>query len=183
MDVLKEININGVTIKVIHGDITKDNVDAIVNAANKYLSHGGGVALAISRAGGPVIQEESNKIIQTKGTLKTGEAVITNGGNLPARFVIHTVGPIYGEGNEDEKLRKSIYSVLMLATERKLKSLSIPAISCGIYGFPKSRGTKIIYETVKEFVSTNKTTLKEIHLIGIGKEVPNLFKKAMETNV
>ncbi len=179
MEVLKTVNINGIEIKAVRGDITKEKVDAVVNAANKYLSHGGGVALAIARAGGPTIQKESDEIIKSKGPLKTGEAVITDGGELPAKYVIHTVGPIYGEGNEDEKLRKAVMSVLKIATEKKLKSISIPAISCGIYGFPKERGTKIIFDTVKEFVQTNRTTLREIHLIGIGKTIPELFKKAM----
>ncbi len=180
METLKDMEVNRVRIKVIKGDITKDKVDAIVNAANKYLSHGGGVALAISRAGGPIIQKESNELIQKRGPLETGEAVLTSGGNLPAKFVIHTVGPVYGEGDEDNKLGKAVLSVLKLATEKKLESISIPAISCGIYGFPKKKGTKIIYETVKEFIKNNETTLKEVHLIGIGREIPMLFKEAME---
>ncbi len=182
MEVLFEKTINGVSVKAVKGDITKEATDAIVNAANKYLSHGGGVAGAIVRAGGKVIQEESNKIVAEQGPLETGEAVITTAGNLPAKYVIHTVGPIYGEGNEDEKLKKAVLSVLNLATEKGLKSISIPAISCGIYGFPKERGTKIIYETVKEFLEKNKTSLKEVHLIGIGREIPALFAKAMEND-
>ncbi len=180
MEVLKEAIINGVKIKVIRGNITKDNVDAIVNAANKYLSHGGGVALAISYAGGPIIQEESNKIVKKYGPLQTGNAVITTGGNLQAKYVIHTVGPIYGEGDEYNKLKKATNSVLKIASDEKLESISIPAISCGIYGFPKAAGTKLIFETAKEFVQNNQTTLKEIHLIGIDKEIPELFKKAIE---
>ncbi len=182
MEVLAEKEINGVLVKVVKGDITKEKTDAIVNAANKYLSHGGGVAGAIVRAGGRVIQEESDKIVKERGPLETGEAVITTAGSLPSKFVIHTVGPIYGEGGEDEKLRKAVLSVLKLATEKNLHSISIPAISCGIYGFPKKRGTKIIYETVKEFLRNNKTSLKEVHLIGIGREIPNLFKEAVESD-
>ncbi len=182
MEVLAEKEINGTVIKVVRGDITKETTDAIVNAANKYLSHGGGVAGAIVRAGGRIIQEESNKIVREKGPLDTGDAVITTAGSLPSKYVIHTVGPIYGEGNEDEKLRKAVQSVLQLATEKNLKSISIPAISCGIYGFPKRRGTKIIYETVKEFLQKNKTSLREIHLIGIGREIPELFKEALQND-
>ncbi len=163
---------------MVRGDITKEKVDAIVNAANKYLSHGGGIALAIAHSGGPLIQKESDKIIKKQGPLKTGEAVITGGNNLLAKFVIHTVGPIYGEGNEDEKLKEAVLSTLKLATEKKLESISIPAISCGIYGFPKARGTKLIFKTIKQFIQNNRTTLKEIHLIGIGKEIPDLFKNA-----
>ncbi len=182
MEVLAEKEINGVSVKVVKGDITKEKTDAIVNAANKYLSHGGGVAGAIVRAGGYVIQEESDKIVREHGPLETGEAVITTAGSLPSKFVIHTVGPIYGEGDEDAKLRKAVLSVLKLATEKKLRSISIPAISCGIYGFPKKRGTKIIYETVKEFLLGGRTSLKEVHLIGIGREIPNLFKEAIQND-
>ena len=182
MEVLAEKEINGVSVKVVKGDITKEKTDAIVNAANKYLSHGGGVAGAIVRAGGYVIQEESDKIVREHGPLETGEAVITTAGFLPSKFVIHTVGPIYGEGDEDAKLRKAVLSVLKLATEKNLRSISIPAISCGIYGFPKKRGTKIIYETVKEFLLGGRTSLKEVHLIGIGREIPNLFKEAMQND-
>jgi len=182
MKVLAEKNINGVLLKVIKGDITKEKVDAIVNAANKYLSHGGGVAGAIVRAGGYEIQRESDEIVQKRGPLETGDAVITGAGNLPAKFVIHTVGPVWGEGDEDKKLQRAVLSVLRLATEKKLQSISIPAISCGIFGFPKERGTRIIYETIKKFLSENETSLKEIHLIGIGSEIPELFKKAVEND-
>ncbi len=182
MEVLAEKEINGVSVKVVKGDITKEKTDAIVNAANKYLSHGGGVAGAIVRAGGYAIQEESDKIVREHGPLETGEAVITTAGSLPSKFVIHTVGPIYGEGDEDAKLRKAVLSVLKLATGKNLHSISIPAISCGIYGFPKKRGTKIIYETVKEFLLGGRTSLKEVHLIGIGREIPNLFKEAMQND-
>ncbi len=180
MEVLAEKEINGVFLKLIRGDITKEKTEAIVNAANKYLSHGGGVAGAIVRAGGSIIQKESNEIIRRRGPLEIGEAVITTAGALPSKYVIHTVGPVYGEGDEDEKLRKAVLSVLELASEKNLKSISIPAISCGIYGFPKKRGTKLIYKTVKEFLLKNKTSLREIHLIGIGREIPELFKEAME---
>ena len=182
MKVLAEKDINGILLKVIKGDITKEKVDAIVNAANKYLSHGGGVAGAIVRAGGYEVQRESNEIVQKRGPLETGDAVMTGAGNLPAKFVIHTVGPVWGEGDEDKKLQRAVLSVLRLATEKKLESISIPAISCGIFGFPKERGTRIIYETIKKFLSENETSLKEIHLIGIGSEIPELFKKAVEND-
>ncbi len=177
--ILYEKKINDVEIKALQGDITLEDVDAIVNAANGYLSHGGGVAYAIVRRGGSIIQKESNQIIEKRGPLATGEATITTGGNLKAKYVIHTVGPVWGEGNEDEKLKNAILSVMKIATQHKLKSISIPAVSCGIFGFPKERGTLIIYKTVIDFIKENKTSLKEIHLIGIGREIPELFKKAM----
>jgi O-acetyl-ADP-ribose deacetylase (regulator of RNase III) len=180
MKVLKEESLNGKTIQVVMGDITEEKVDAIVNAANRNLSHGGGVAGAIVKKGGYIIQEESNKIIEKRGPLETGDAIITTGGNLNAKYVIHTVGPVWGEGDEENKLRKAIESALQVATENLLESISIPAVSCGIFGFPKKRGTKIIYKTVKNYLKNRKTTLKLVRLIGIGDEIPNLFKEAME---
>ncbi|RLD15446.1 MAG: macro domain-containing protein [Caldiserica bacterium] len=180
MKILKEKKIKDKIIQVVRGDITKEEVDAIVNAANKYLSHGGGVAGAIVRAGGRIIQEESNEIVEKNGPLNTGDAVITTAGNLPSKYVIHTVGPVWGEGDEERKLKKAILSVLRLATEKKLESISIPAVSCGIFGFPKKKGTKIIYETVKEFLKNEETDLKVVRLIGIGEEIPTLFSQAMD---
>ena len=115
---------NGKTIRLVCGDITERNVDVIVNPANSFLKHGGGVAAAIVRKGGQVIEEESDKI----GYVPVGTAVITTSGKLPCKAVIHTVGPRMGEGNEDEKLRKAIKSVLALAQETGFKSISIPAI-------------------------------------------------------
>jgi len=180
MVVLKEEIINGKKIEVVMGDITEEKTDAIVNAANRHLSHGGGVAGAIVRKGGDIIQIESNKIIEKRGPLKTGEAVITRAGNLPCKYVIHTVGPVWGEGDEENKLKRAIESSLQVATENLLKSISIPAVSCGIFGFPKKRGTEIIYKTVKDFLKNRKTTIELVRLIGVGDEIPNLFSEAME---
>jgi Predicted phosphatase homologous to the C-terminal domain of histone macroH2A1 len=171
--------IEGTKIRVIKGDITEENVDAIVNAANSYLSHGGGVALAIVRKGGREIQEESDKIVEERGPIPVGEAVITKGYRLKAKYVIHTVGPRFGEGNEEEKLRNAIRSVLKLAKEYGIKSISIPAVSCGIFGFPKDKGTKIIVDEVLKFIKENKGVLEEVHFIGIDEEITNLFKEAL----
>jgi len=179
VQILYEKETTGIKIQAVRGDITEEEVDAVVNAANRYLSHGGGVAGAIVSRGGPVIQEESDSIIQKKGPLETGEAVITGGGNLKAKYVIHTAGPVWGEGNEDDKLRNAVLSVLKIAGKYQLKSISMPAVSCGIFGFPKKQGTQIIYKTIKQYLKNNKTTLEEIHLIGIGEEIPELFKEVM----
>ncbi len=180
MVVLKQEVFDDKKIEVVLGDITEEKVDAIVNAANVHLSHGGGVAGAIVRKGGKIIQDESDRIIRERGVLKTGEAVITTGGNLKAKFVIHTVGPVWGEGDEEDKLKKAVESALQVATENLIESLSIPAISCGIFGFPKKLGTKIIYQTVKNYLKNRKTTIKLVRLIGLNDEVPNLFKEAIE---
>jgi O-acetyl-ADP-ribose deacetylase (regulator of RNase III) len=139
--------IHNSTLELTHGDITALKVDAIVNAANKFLAHGGGVALAISRKGGLTIEEESSELVARRGPLETGEAVITSGGRLPARFVIHTVGPVWSEHGPtqaDKLLGKAVRSSLALADERGLKSIAFPAISTGIYGFPIDRAAPLM---------------------------------------
>jgi O-acetyl-ADP-ribose deacetylase len=161
MSLERQLNLgNNKVIKLVNGDITDRHVDAIVNAANSYLKHGGGVAAAIVRKGGRIVQEESDKIIAKTGIVSVGSAVITTAGNLPCKAVIHTVGPRMGEGNEDYKLRKAVRSSLLLASERGFKSISMPAISSGIFGFPKDRCAKILVEESKAFLqdSNNDNT-------------------------
>ncbi len=128
---------SGQTIRLFKGDLTEEDVDAIVNAANEHLAHGGGVAGAIVRKGGTSIQEESNRI----GHVPTGQAAITGAGRLKARYVIHAVGPVYqaGDPRMDELLTSAGRSSLVLAHERGLASIAFPAISSGIFGFPKDR--------------------------------------------
>lgn len=171
---MKEIQINDKTIRVTKGDITDRDVDAIVNAANSYLQHGGGVALAIVKKGGDVIQQESDKI----GFCPVGSAVITSGGKLKARFVIHTVGPKMGEGDEENKLASAIKSVLTLAHSKGLNSISVPAISTGIYGFPKDRCARILIRETKQFFNENpNTTLKLVEFCLFDDETYRYFEK------
>ena len=144
--------IGNTSLELAQGDITTLAVDAIVNAANKHLAHGGGVAAAISHKGGPAIQQESDAIIAQRGPLETGEAVTTSGGKLPAKFVIHTVGPVWGEGDEDNKLRLAIRNSLKLADQKKLKSIAFPAISTGIYHFPVERAAKLMLTEAAEYL-------------------------------
>ena len=179
MQELLEVPIDGKKIKIVHGDITEEHVDAIVNAANSYLKHGGGVAGAIVRKGGRIIQEESDKI----GYVPVGKAAITTAGKLPAKYVIHAVGPRWGEGDEDNKLRSAVRSALELATEKGLKSISLPAISSGIFGFPKDRATKIIFETVVDFLKNVPTTLEEVRLCNIDRYTSDLFVKVAKEYV
>jgi O-acetyl-ADP-ribose deacetylase len=148
-----EVNLgNNKVLRLVKGDITQRNVDAIVNAANSYLKHGGGVAAAIVREGGAIIQEESDKIVTCRGRVPVGSAVATTSGKLPCKAVIHTVGPMMGEGNEDYKLKKAVRSSLLLASEKGFRSISMPAISSGIFGFPKDRCAKILVEESKTFL-------------------------------
>ncbi len=172
--VLYETKINEKLIRIVQGDITEEEVDAIVNAANEYLKHGGGVAGAIVRKGGYVIQEESDKI----GYVPTGSAAVTGAGKLPAKFVIHAVGPIWrgGDNNEDEKLESAVMSSLKIADEKKLKSISFPAISAGIFGFPKERCAKILLNTAIKFLQQNQnTTIEEIRFCLYDEPTLNAF--------
>ena len=144
-------------IQIIRGDITKQKVDAIVNAANSSLMGGGGVDGAIHRAGGPAILEECKKIIAKQGSCPTGEAVITTGGNLPAQFVIHTVGPVWTGGNNGEpmKLASCYANSLRLAVENDVHSIAFPNISTGIYGYPKKQAAEIAAKTVSYLLTLN----------------------------
>ena len=142
------------TLRLIQDDITTRDVDVIVNPANSLLKHGGGVAKAIVSKGGQIIQEESNKI----GFVAVGASNITTSGDLPCSAVIHTVGPKMGEGNEDSKLKMAVHSALTLASEKNFSSISIPAISSGIFGFPKDRCASIIVEEIKNFIKENNNS-------------------------
>lgn len=174
---------NGKTIRLVRGDITERNLDVIVNPANSYLKHAGGVAAAIVRKGGQVIQEESDKI----GYVPVGTAVITTAGRLPCKAVIHTVGPRMGEGSEDRKLRKAIKSVLALAQETGFKSISIPAISTGIFGYPKDKCAKILLGESMNYFAKNKdtssspNTIDTIEFSLIDSETLDYFKDEIKT--
>ena len=141
-------------IQLHKGDITKIQVDAIVNAANTSLMGGGGVDGAIHRAGGPAILDDCRKIVARQGGCKVGEAVITTGGKLPAKYVIHTVGPVWNGGgnNEAEKLANCYTNSLLIAIENGIKTIAFPNISTGIYKFPKDKAAEIAVETVKLFL-------------------------------
>lgn len=144
-------------IELIQGDITEIEVDAIVNAANSSLLGGGGVDGAIHRKGGKAILEGCKKIREAQGGCPTGEAVITTGGNLPARYVIHTVGPVWKGGNSNEKqlLINAYFNSLMIAEKRKIISIAFPNISTGVYDYPKRDAAMVAVSLVKDFMANN----------------------------
>ncbi len=142
---------SGQRFQLVQGDITQQDVDAIVNAANAGLQHGGGVAGIIVRRGGPGIQVESNQWVQEHGPVDHAEPAFTSGGDLPCRYVIHAVGPVWGEGDEDAKLATAVTGSLHRADELELESIAFPAISTGIFGFPKARAAGIIFEAVNQY--------------------------------
>lgn len=154
----------GNKIEVIKGDITQVKADAIVNAANSSLMGGGGVDGAIHRAGGPAILRECKEIVARQGGCKTGEAVITTAGDLQAKYVIHTVGPVWNGGNHDErrKLANCYLNALRLAAEYNCKTIAFPNISTGVYHFPKEEAAKISVENIQAFLSQNNSIEKII---------------------
>lgn len=173
-EIVREETVPGKHLILIHGDITSEKVDAIVNAANSYLKHGGGVAGAIVRKGGNIIQVESDKI----GYLDAGKAAMTTAGDLPARFVIHAVGPRWGEGEEERKLKDAVLNSLRLAEENQLQSISLPAISSGIFGFPKDRCAEIILASVREYMRNNREgSLKRVHICLFDEPTLRIFRE------
>jgi len=170
--------INNTVLELIQGDITEQTTDAIVNAANATLQMGGGVAGAIRRRGGPAIQEECNRI----GGTYVGGAVITTGGNLPAKYVIHAVGPIHGDDHEDEKLKDSTLNSLKLADKNSLKSIAFPAISTGIFGFPKDRCATIMLSTTIAYLD-GPTGLKKVVYCLYDNETLELFAHNLQSLV
>ena len=155
--------INQTRLSIARGDITKQSTDAIVNAANSSLMGGGGVDGAIHRAGGPAILEECKQIVSQQGRLPTGRAVITTGGNLEAKYVIHTVGPVWhgGNRNEAELLAGAYGESLKLAAEHNLSSISFPSISTGAYGYPVAEAAKVAMGAVVSFLRGH-TSLREV---------------------
>ena len=174
--ILNTVNFNNHTIEIVKGDITKEQTNAIVNAANSSLQHGGGVALAIASAAGKELIKECEQYISEHGQVPTGSAMITTGGNLNAKFVIHTVGPIWGSGNEDEKLRSAITSSLELCEKHDIKSCSFPAISSGIYGFPKERCAKLFFEVLSRYFNEKADSIIElVRLCNIDEKTSSIF--------
>jgi len=178
MNALKSFLTGTVVVKV--GDITKESVDAIVNAANGTLMGGGGVDGAIHRAGGPEILKECKEIrrVQYPGGLPTGQAVITTAGRMPAKHVIHTVGPVYGRGGEDkaELLGACYHNSLTLAAETGLKTIAFPAISTGIYGYPLNEAARVSSSAIQKFLALN-TAIQEVRLVFFGHSDAATFLK------
>jgi O-acetyl-ADP-ribose deacetylase len=180
MSTIDELRLNNdKVVRLVKGDIAERNVDVIVNAANSYLKHGAGVAGAIVRKGGSIIQQESDKI----GYVRVGSAVITTSGKLLCNAVIHTVGPRMGEGNEDNKLRKAIQGCLKLATEKGFKSISLPAVSSRVFGLPKDRCAKILLEESKGFLEYNETSIQMIEFCIYDDETLRYFKREFRNSI
>ena len=180
------ITVNKTKLSLTVGDITKQKTDAIVNAANSSLMGGGGVDGAIHRAGGPKILEECMKIREKQGGCDTGEAVITTGGNLPAKYVIHTVGPIWGGGNrkEPELLANCYKNSLKLAVENDIKTISFPSISTGAYGYPIDQAGEVALKAIIDFLKKDDSLNEVIFVLfndSIYKSYENVLKSISES--
>lgn len=173
--------IPGVSLGLIHGDLTLEPVDAIVNAANAQLAHGGGVAAAIVRGGGTVIQDESRQWVAEHGPASCQHPALTGAGKLAAKYVIHAVGPRWGEGQEERKLQSAVTSSLALADELRIASVALPAISTGIFGFPKPLGAKVILSAVEGYFGAHPDTgLKDVRVVLIDQESLDIFAAAFK---
>jgi O-acetyl-ADP-ribose deacetylase len=171
----------GQIIQVIQGDITTEEVDAIVNAANEYLQHGGGVAHTISKKGGSAIQKESNAWVLQHGRVPHANPAWTSGGHLPAKYVIHAVGPVWGDGDEDNKLEAALAGSLRVADELKCSSIALSAISTGIYGFPKDRAAGIIFSAIEKYFADNSSSgLKTVKLVLYDQPTVDVFLKSWQ---
>lgn len=162
-----EVKVGGGKLVLKKGDITLEEVEAIVNSANPDLTPGGGVSGAIHRRGGTAVTEEAARIRRERGRLKTGEAVITTGGNLPAKWVIHTVGPVWhgGTKGEAELLARAYRSCLGLAAEKGIKTIAFPSISTGIYGYPIDQAAEVALRTVKAFLEEGPGIPEEVRFV------------------
>jgi len=168
--------VSSCTVSAVLGDLTEQPVDAIVNAANSALAHGGGLAGAIVRRGGAVIQEESDRL----APVPVGGAATTGAGALPCRWVIHAVGPRWGEGDEELKLRSAVRSSLVEATRLAARSLALPAISTGIFGYPKRDGTRVIVDELCRWLAEHpETSLCDVRLTAFDAETAGLFATAI----
>jgi O-acetyl-ADP-ribose deacetylase (regulator of RNase III) len=170
-----EVRINKSILSIVEGDITRQDTAAIVNAANKSLLGGGGVDGAIHRAGGPKILEECKKI----GRCETGQAVITTGGNLKAKYVIHTVGPVYRDGLEPELLQSAYLNSLKLASSRGIKSIAFPSISTGAYGYPIEEAAEIALKTAIKYLK-EYTDIELIRFVLFGQKAYEVYEKTLK---
>ncbi len=164
--VLREVALSaGQTLQLVQGDLTEEETDAIVNAANKYLQHGGGLAHAIVYRGGEVIQRESDAWVKAHGLVTHEHPAWTFGGILPAKYVIHAVGPVWGDGDESMKLAAAVRGSLQLADELRCESLALPAISTGIFGFPIRRAAKVIISAVRQYFADTSSGIRLVKIV------------------
>lgn len=172
----------GTAVEVISGDLTAQPVDAIVNAANEHLQHGGGVAAAIVRAGGRSIQVESDTWVHQHGPLRPGVAAVTSAGDMPARWVVHVAGPRYrSEQDNEDLLRRAVRAALDAAAEVGARTVALPAISAGIFGYPPAEASQVIASEVVAWCHAHSEKLSDVLLVGYGSDAVKLFEDGLAT--
>jgi len=172
---------SGQTFTLAQGDLTQEKVDAIVNAANERLLHGGGIAALIVNRGGKIIQSESNTWVRENGLVSHEAPAYTSAGDLPCRYLIHAVGPVWGSGDEDNKLAAAITGSLQRAEELELVSIAFPAISTGIFGFPKERAAQVIYRAVHEYFQDHpESGVEDVRMVVYDQATTDIFVKVWE---
>lgn len=179
--VFEHIFSGGQRVQLVQGDITEEQVDAIVNPANAQLQHGGGLAAIIARKGGPTIQQESDEWVRKHGAVRHEAPVATMAGELACRYVIHAVGPVWGSGDEDDKLAAAVAGSLALAEQLRLTSVSLPAISTGIFGFPKERAAGVIFGAVNSYFEQDPdASLTQVRVTVFDQPTTEAFVKVWE---
>lgn len=180
MDTVASRTIGSTEVAAIVGDLTRLDVDAVVNAANVHLRHGGGVAGALARAAGPDLQSASTRWVDDHGPLEVGQAAVTGAGELPCRWVVHVAGPVYGEGQPDDEthLRAAVRGALEAASGAGATSVALPAISAGIYGYPPDEATRVIADEVVAVAP--HTELTWVVLVGVDRATAERFAAGLE---
>ena len=172
---------SGQTLALYHGDLTEESVDAVVNAANEHLAHGGGLAGALVRRGGAIIQQESLAWVRQHGLAGHAKPALTGAGKLPCRAIIHAVGPVWGSGDEDRKLQTAYTAALEIADAQGFKSVAFPSISTGIFGFPVERGAHIAVQAVADFCAAHPASaVRDIRFVLIDAPTVQVFRRELE---
>jgi O-acetyl-ADP-ribose deacetylase (regulator of RNase III) len=168
-------------LHAVQGDLTAMEVDAVVNAANEHLAHGGGVAAALSRAGGPRVQRESDAWIDEHGPLRAGQAAVTTAGEMPAAHIVHVVGPRYRSGQDNAGLlRQAVRAALDVAADTNVRSVALPAISAGIFGYPPAEAANVIARACADWLEEHPGTLRTVLLVGYDAQSAQLFATAVD---
>lgn len=175
-DELETAQIDGTTLRVVAGDLTAQRVDAVVNAANEQLAHGGGVAKALASAGGPEVQRESDAWVREHGPVDHGRAAVTTAGHMPADRLIHVVGPRYAQGQDNQKLlRETVTAALDAAREAGATSVALPAISTGVFGYPPQEAGRVIADASASWLAYQPGPVEEVRLVGLNAEAAAHF--------
>jgi O-acetyl-ADP-ribose deacetylase len=168
------------TLSAVQADLTQLEVDAVVNAANEHLHHGGGVAAALARAGGPSVQRESHAWVEQHGPVQPGQAAVTTAGSMPASHIVHVVGPRYRAGQDNAGLlREAVHAALATAAGTGATSVALPAISAGIFGYPPADAAAVIAQASAEWLTANPGTLESVLLVGYDQQGADLFAAAI----